>query len=59
MFRSARFIKEETPPADATVVGPAWRYASRKGGPTGASTTTGSYRSAAYMVKSIFARPLE
>lgn len=59
MFRSARLIEEETPPADGTVVDQTWRYLNRKGGPTGASTTTGSYRSAAYMVKSIFARPLE
>ncbi|MET4222451.1 hypothetical protein ABIB00_007688 [Bradyrhizobium sp. LB14.3] len=25
MFRSARFIEEETPPADATVVDQTWR----------------------------------
>lgn len=33
MFRSARFIEEETPPADATVVDQTWRYVNRKGGP--------------------------
>lgn len=58
MFRSARFIEEETPPADATVVDQTWRYVNRKGGPDRRSTTTGNYRSA-YMVKSIFARPTE
>lgn len=33
MFRSARFVEEETPPADATVVDQTWRYVNRKGGP--------------------------
>lgn len=33
MFRSAGFIEEETPPADATVVDQTWRYVNRKGGP--------------------------
>lgn len=33
MFRSARFVEEETPPADATVVDETWRYVNRKGGP--------------------------
>lgn len=32
-FRSARFIEEEVPPADATVVDQTWRYVNRKGGP--------------------------
>ncbi|NOJ44780.1 hypothetical protein HCN50_00670 [Bradyrhizobium sp. WSM 1744] len=31
--RGARFIEEETPPADATVVDQTWRYVNRKGGP--------------------------
>lgn len=33
MFRSARFVEEETPPADATVVDQTWRYVNRNGGP--------------------------
>lgn len=33
MFRSARFIEEETPPADAAVVDQTWRQVNRKGGP--------------------------
>lgn len=32
-FRNARFIEEETPPADAVVVDQTWRYVNRKGGP--------------------------
>jgi hypothetical protein len=32
-FRDARFIEEETPPADAVVVDQTWRYVNRKGGP--------------------------
>lgn len=33
MFRSARLIEEETPPAEATVVDQTWRYLNRNGGP--------------------------
>lgn len=33
MFRSARFVEEETPPADATVVDQTWRQVNRKVGP--------------------------
>ncbi|MGY3131988.1 hypothetical protein ACVWZM_002670 [Bradyrhizobium sp. USDA 4501] len=32
-FRPARFIEEEAPPADATVVDQTWRYVNRQGGP--------------------------
>lgn len=32
-FRNARFIEEEAPPADATVVDQTWRYVNRKGDP--------------------------
>jgi hypothetical protein len=31
--RQARFIEEDTPPGDATVVDETWRYVNRKGGP--------------------------
>lgn len=33
MFRSARFIEEETPPVDAAVVDQTWRQVNRNGGP--------------------------
>ncbi|WP_249791520.1 hypothetical protein [Bradyrhizobium sp. SRL28] len=32
-FRHTRFIEEEAPPMDATVVGQTWRYVNRSGGP--------------------------